>query len=113
MFNDDDNEEGWMNEFFEENEIDKLKREAILKRERKKREYTKTLSMFHYFDAMAAMQKKHIFYKDDNVNQLTNMLKTFIATEEYEYCSAIRDWIEEIKETKRMLKENRSETITF
>ena len=116
MFNDDNNEDDWMNEFFEENEIEKMKKEAILKWAREKRDYNNMLSLFHYFDSMASMQKKHVFYKDDNVNQLSTMLKTFIKTEDYEYCSKIRDWIIEKEETKRMLKENKnvnSGTITF
>lgn len=110
-------EDEWMDSFSEEeNEIERMKAESQIAFHKKRIELGRLVTLYTYFESMADMKKKHVFYQDDNVKSLEKMLHVFIELEAYEKCAKIRDWMIEIQETKRLLterKNGKSETITF
>ncbi len=95
MFNEEDN--SWWEE---ESEIDKIKKEFVLSRERDKKEYIRYTTLYNYIKSSTNISLLYFHYEDNAVETLENMLAIFLKKEEYEKCADIRDWLIDVKEHK-------------
>ena len=117
MFGNEDEFLDWM----DDDEITKIKREALKAEEAKAKEYLRLRTLYTYFESMESISKDKIFFFEENHRHLKDMLNAFIEKEEYERCAKIRDWMiraNEIKNGKSSTENNkpkgrRSAQITF
>lgn len=113
------NEEEFL-DWMDDDEISKIQREALKKQAEIEKEYIRLNTMYVYFESMQGLSKDKFLYFEENIVHLDNMLKAFIAKEEYEKCVNIRDWMiraEEIKNNSNTRnnksKPKKSKQITF
>ena len=95
MFNEENDENNWWDE---ESEIDKIKKEYVLKIEREKKEYIRYQTLYDYVKTSTGMALLYFYYEDKAVETLKKMLKMYLLREEYEKCADIRDWLEDVNE---------------
>jgi len=90
-----DNEDDFMDQFFDEDDIAKLQRLADKKIIEDKKRYIRNCSLYEYF-SVAQVTGEIMAVQSNILPKLRELEKFFITYEEYEKCANIRDWIQVI-----------------